>query len=322
MLGTLPVVLFALMIAALLYHLNQPTVEFVEQWVPTPDTALQHGYASRTPRFLPPVPADRISECDRQIKPALATSRSVFRDSPQNCTSLSVHLYGAMHTRTKAIQKLLRLDRHSKAVRWKHGLPGGLNMPYNGLSSCTRVVVTVRHPLMFCQRLRKRQKYDMQWVGPDHDKLQYKGSEHVPESALTFDSCVHFWAEYYSRWLTQAQLHPTKIVFVQSDLILEEDAGLLCDSIWSSLGVAPIVNGKVDNRCEVPKEQVRDKPAIGATNRRLAMYKYSTAPHRARERARSKNRLVALLQSANTVGDIKYLRENSRLFCYMDFLWR
>lgn len=276
---------------------------------------------SVSPRILPPIPANEVTSCDTKIHAAPdEASDSVFRTLPETCTTMELKVYGTMHSRSKAFQRLLRV--HPQPARedpWKHGLPGTKAMPYGVFSACTRVVITVRHPLVYCKRLTKRQ-YEMEWMG---EKLKYKGSKNFPEpSAIVFDSCVKYWSEYYSGWIKQARLNPNKIIFLKSDLILEDNASSLCNLIWKSLGIVPIKSdgGLTDLACAVPEHEVGGKDPELVRN---AMLKRKTTQryhrgYKSREQSKRASE-ITILMAAAAHEDLEHLRQEARMFCYLGF---
>jgi len=298
---------------------QDPPFSHIESWAPAKweprDRELVNFSVS--PRLLPPTPVNDVASCDAKIHAAHnEVSDSVFRKSPEKCTTMKLQVYGTMHSRSKAFQRLLRIDpQNSREDSWKHGLPGTKAMPYGAFSACNRVLITVRHPLVYCKRLKKL-KYEMEWVG---EKLKYQGSRHFPETpGIVFDSCVKYWSEYYSRWITQARLNPNKIIFVKSDLILEDNASSLCNLIWQGLGIVPMKpDGTEDTSCVVPEHQVGGKdPELirNAILKRRMMQRYHHG-YKSREQSRRASEITTLMAAA-THEDVEHLRQEAHMFCY------
>ena len=197
-------------------------------------------------------------------------------------------------------------------------MPGTDSMPYNTFDSCTRIVVAVRHPLVYCNRMVK-ESYDMVWL--NGDRLEYKGSADFQErTSLTFDSCGDFWSEYHSRWLRQAELNPGKIVFVNSDKLLESDYSHLCEHIWQSLGIVPLLpNGAKDGSCPVPSAELRAKKAGSIHQQRRLEQRYNPT-NKERERKKNFNKISLLLRtwiSKSHLVNMDQLSATSRVFCYL-----
>ena len=160
-----------------------------------------------------------------------------------------------------------------------------------------------------------KESYDMVWL--NDDRLEYKGSADLQErTPLTFDSCGDFWSEYHSRWLRQAELNPGKIAFVNSDELLESDYSLLCEHIWQSLGIVPLLpNGAKDVSCLVPDEVLRAKKIAPIRQTHTMTQRYAPA-NKQSEREKNLMEISSLLRNTQFVN-MDQLSATSRVLCYL-----
>ena len=104
-----PVLVLALAVALWFTFRTSDTVLYIDTWA-------QQNWkvpAGVDLRFVPLQSTAQTSACDTKVPSVSASpppAGSVFRASPDNCTAMSLKLYGTMHSRTKALQSLLRID--------------------------------------------------------------------------------------------------------------------------------------------------------------------------------------------------------------------
>ena len=183
-------------------------------------------------------------------QPRRNVTQSVFRAPPASCTDgRKIVIVGLMHSHSNVWETMIydsqKYDPRGRSDNpkfWKHGLVGESDVPFGLFEPWERILVTVRNPYEYCDRM-KRQSYEM---SKKDGQIIYKGKQNRQRNAIFFEDCKSLWIEFHMRWYQQALIFPGSIRFVNS-FMFQANRTAPCDFISKAFDVS-IPNCRIPTR--------------------------------------------------------------------------